>query len=78
MDHELAVPGIQVLEELEGRSPARAAVAAGVDGVFLEVHHSPEQALCDGPNSIPMAEMDDLLKILLDIHAAVRSGVPES
>jgi 2-dehydro-3-deoxyphosphooctonate aldolase (KDO 8-P synthase) len=53
-------------------------VAAGVDGVFLEVHHSPELALCDGPNSLPMAEMDDLLKILLNIHAAVRSAVPES
>ena len=57
---------------------ARAAVAAGVDGVFLEVHHSPEQALCDGPNSVPMAEMEDLLKILLNIHATVRSSLPES
>jgi 2-dehydro-3-deoxyphosphooctonate aldolase (KDO 8-P synthase) len=57
---------------------ARAAVAAGVDGVFLEVHHSPERALCDGPNSLPVAEMDDLLKILLNIHATVKPFVGES
>ncbi|NIR13996.1 MAG: 3-deoxy-8-phosphooctulonate synthase, partial [Gammaproteobacteria bacterium] len=57
---------------------ARAAVAAGVDGVFLEVHHNPEQARCDGPNSIPIAEMDDLLEILLNIHATVKTSVYES
>ncbi len=50
---------------------ARAAVAAGVDGVFLEVHHNPDQARCDGPNSLPLAEVDDLLGVLLDIHTAV-------
>jgi len=50
---------------------ARAAVAAGVDGVFLEVHHNPDQARCDGPNSLPLAAMDDLMRVLLDIHSAV-------
>lgn len=50
---------------------ARAAVAAGVDGVFLEVHHDPDQARCDGPNSLPLAELDDLIRVLLDIHSAV-------
>jgi 2-dehydro-3-deoxyphosphooctonate aldolase (KDO 8-P synthase) len=49
-----------------------------VDGVFLEVHQDPEQARCDGPNSIPIAEMDDLLEILLNIHATVRTSVHES
>jgi 2-dehydro-3-deoxyphosphooctonate aldolase (KDO 8-P synthase) len=53
-------------------SLARAAVAAGVDGIFLEVHQDPEHALCDGPNSVPLAELDALLEILLRIHAAVR------
>ena len=57
---------------------ARAAVAAGVDGVFLEVHHNPEQARCDGPNSIPIAAMDDLVEVLLNIHATVKPFVGES
>jgi 2-dehydro-3-deoxyphosphooctonate aldolase (KDO 8-P synthase) len=54
---------------------ARAAVAAGVDGVFLEVHHSPDQALCDGPNSLTLDEVEDLFDVLLKIHAAVQPGV---
>jgi 2-dehydro-3-deoxyphosphooctonate aldolase (KDO 8-P synthase) len=53
-------------------------VAAGVDGVFLEVHHNPEQARCDGPNSIPIAAMDDLVEVLLNIHATVKPFVGES
>ncbi len=40
---------------------ARAAVAAGVDGVFLETHPSPDHALCDGPNSWPLAKLPALL-----------------
>ena len=51
---------------------ARAAVAAGVDGVFLEVHHDPDRARCDGPNSLPLSAMDNLMRVLLDIHSAVR------
>ena len=39
---------------------ARAAVAAGVDGVFLETHPTPDQALCDGPNSWPLAKLPAL------------------
>jgi len=50
---------------------ARAAVAAGVDGVFLEVHPDPEHALCDGPNSLALAELPRLLRVLIEIHAAV-------
>jgi 2-dehydro-3-deoxyphosphooctonate aldolase (KDO 8-P synthase) len=53
---------------------ARAAVAAGVDGIFMEVHQDPDRALCDGPNSIPLAEVDALVEVLLRIHAAVRPG----
>jgi 2-dehydro-3-deoxyphosphooctonate aldolase (KDO 8-P synthase) len=54
---------------------ARAAVAAGVDGVFLEVHHDPDQARCDGPNSLPIAEMDALLEVLLKVHDAIKPSV---
>ncbi len=50
---------------------ARAAVAAGIDGIFMEVHPQPENALCDGPNSIPLDQVESLLKTLLKIHAVV-------
>jgi 2-dehydro-3-deoxyphosphooctonate aldolase (KDO 8-P synthase) len=49
---------------------ARAAVAAGVDGVFLEVHPDPGRALSDGPNSLPLAEVESLVASLLAIRAA--------
>jgi len=56
---------------------ARAAVAVGVDGVFLEVHHDPEQAPCDGPNSLPVDHMEDLVRVLLAIHDAVTAQAGE-
>jgi 2-dehydro-3-deoxyphosphooctonate aldolase (KDO 8-P synthase) len=46
-------------------------VAAGLDGIFMEVHPRPEKALCDGPNSMPLARVESLLKTLLQIHAVV-------
>ncbi|NTV14294.1 MAG: 3-deoxy-8-phosphooctulonate synthase [Desulfobulbaceae bacterium] len=49
---------------------ARAAVAAGIDGLFMEVHPEPSQALCDGPNSWPLAQVEGLLTGLLAIRAA--------
>lgn len=49
---------------------ARAAVAVGVDGVFLEVHENPDVALSDGPNSLPLAELPALLERLLAIDEA--------
>ncbi|HDZ91434.1 MAG: 3-deoxy-8-phosphooctulonate synthase [Deltaproteobacteria bacterium] len=52
---------------------ARAAVAAGADGVFLEVHPDPDRALCDGPNSLPLHEVEDLVRVLKEIHGLVRS-----
>jgi 2-dehydro-3-deoxyphosphooctonate aldolase (KDO 8-P synthase) len=52
-------------------SLARAAVAVGVDGVFLEVHNDPEQARCDGPNSLPTNDIEDLVGVLLAIHGVV-------
>ena len=50
---------------------ARAAVAAGVDGIFVEVHPDPDQALCDGPNSLKLDTIYDLLKQLKSIHQAI-------
>jgi 2-dehydro-3-deoxyphosphooctonate aldolase (KDO 8-P synthase) len=49
---------------------ARAAVAAGVDGVFLEIHPDPARALSDGPNSLPLPEVEPLLRTLLALRAA--------
>ena len=43
---------------------ARAAVAMGVDALFFEVHDDPDQALCDGPNQIPLADFPALLESL--------------
>jgi len=51
---------------------ARAAVAAGIDGIFMEVHEDPEKALCDGPNSIPLDELPVLLKILKALDFVVK------
>jgi 2-dehydro-3-deoxyphosphooctonate aldolase (KDO 8-P synthase) len=50
---------------------ARAAIAAGADGVFIETHPNPAQALSDGPNMVPLAEMPDLLAQLVRVRAAV-------
>jgi 3-deoxy-8-phosphooctulonate synthase len=50
---------------------ARAAMAAGIDGLFIEVHPDPDKALCDGPNSLPLAEVEPLLKKLLAVRQAV-------
>jgi 2-dehydro-3-deoxyphosphooctonate aldolase (KDO 8-P synthase) len=53
---------------------ARAAVAVGVDGLFMEVHPDPEQALSDGPNMVPLHRLEPLLEQLLAIRAAVAHG----
>ena len=50
---------------------ARAAVAAGLEGIFMEVHPQPDKALCDSPNSMPLDQVEPLLKTLLKIHAVV-------
>jgi 2-dehydro-3-deoxyphosphooctonate aldolase (KDO 8-P synthase) len=47
---------------------ARAAVAAGIDGIFMEVHEDPDRALSDGPNSYRLDELAALLEILKRIH----------
>ncbi len=52
---------------------ARAAVAAGISGLFMETHENPEQALSDGPNSWPLDQMADLLGMLLQIDQLVKS-----
>jgi len=58
---------------------ARAAVAAGIAGLFMETHPDPAKALSDGPNAWPLARMRALLETLKELDVAVkRSGFPES
>jgi 2-dehydro-3-deoxyphosphooctonate aldolase (KDO 8-P synthase) len=53
---------------------ARAAVAAGVSGLFMETHPNPDQALSDGPNAVPLHHMRELLETLLNIDRVVKSS----
>ena len=57
---------------------ARAAVAVGVDGLFMEVHPTPDQALSDGPNMVPLARLEPLLKQLLAVREALGSEIAVS
>jgi 2-dehydro-3-deoxyphosphooctonate aldolase (KDO 8-P synthase) len=58
---------------------ARAAVAAGVSGLFMETHPDPAKALSDGPNAWPLALMRELLITLVELDRVVkRAGFPET
>jgi 2-dehydro-3-deoxyphosphooctonate aldolase (KDO 8-P synthase) len=50
---------------------SKAAIAAGAHGLFIETHPDPDKALCDGPNSMPLEDMEPLLKTLLAIKKVV-------
>jgi 2-dehydro-3-deoxyphosphooctonate aldolase (KDO 8-P synthase) len=56
---------------------SRAAVGAGVAGVFMETHPDPDNALCDGPNSWPLRHVEPLLKTLHALDRVVKHHVPE-
>jgi 2-dehydro-3-deoxyphosphooctonate aldolase (KDO 8-P synthase) len=51
---------------------ARAAVAAGIDGLFMETHPRPAQALSDGPNAWPLPRMEPLLRTIIELDRAVK------
>ncbi len=58
---------------------ARAAVAAGVAGLFMETHPDPDNALSDGPNAWPLAKMESLLGTLIELDAVTKaSAMPEN
>lgn len=54
---------------------ARAAVAAGVSGLFMETHPDPQKALSDGPNAWPLADMESLLEVLIRLDQATKAAV---
>ncbi|HEY0562609.1 MAG TPA: 3-deoxy-8-phosphooctulonate synthase [Methylophilus sp.] len=53
---------------------ARAAVASGIAGIFMETHPDPAKALSDGPNAWPLAKMEDLLHLLVDLDRLVKKA----
>jgi 2-dehydro-3-deoxyphosphooctonate aldolase (KDO 8-P synthase) len=56
---------------------ARAAVAAGCDGIFLETHPRPDEALSDGPNALALADFPDFVRVCLALREALdRSLLP--
>jgi 2-dehydro-3-deoxyphosphooctonate aldolase (KDO 8-P synthase) len=52
---------------------ARAAVSVGISGIFMETHPNPKEALSDGPNAVPLANMQGLLEILTELDHTVKS-----
>ncbi len=77
--HSVQTPG--ALGPTSGGSPefiptlARAATAAGIDGLFLETHQDPPRALSDGANALPLDQLAPLLAQLRAIHASLQSNV---
>jgi 2-dehydro-3-deoxyphosphooctonate aldolase (KDO 8-P synthase) len=55
---------------------ARAATSVGVDALFMEIHASPDEALSDGPNMVPLAHLEALLRQVLSIRAALEASAP--
>ena len=76
MTHSVQLPGAGGSKSSGQRefipTLSRAAVAAGIDGLFFETHPNPANALSDGPNSIPLHKARDQLEILLRIHEQVQ------
>ncbi len=76
--HSVQLPGGQGASsggEREFIAPlTRAAVAAGVDGIFLEVHPRPDEALCDGPNMLALKDLPNLLRQVKDIDAILKTS----
>ena len=53
---------------------ARAAAGAGIDALFVEVHPEPSKALCDGPNSLKLSEVEEILRPIAEIHRIARTA----
>ena len=74
--HSVQLPGGQGTSSGGAREHisvlARAAVAAGVSGVFMETHPDPDNALCDGPNSWPLHLMPELLETLVELDRVAK------
>jgi 2-dehydro-3-deoxyphosphooctonate aldolase (KDO 8-P synthase) len=71
--HSVQLPGGSTTQGERKMAPflARAAVACGCDGVFIETHPQPDRALSDGPNMVPLDELPQLLRQLLRLRSAI-------
>ncbi len=79
--HALQKPGGRA-DSADGRGAqtaalARAGVAVGIAGLFLEAHPDPSQAKCDGPSALPLHEVEPLLCQLIAVDRAVKRGEPD-
>lgn len=79
--HALQKPGGRA-DSADGRGAqtaalARAGVAVGIAGLFLEAHPDPSQAKCDGPSALPLHELEPLLRQLMAVDRAVKRGEPD-
>lgn len=76
--HSVQLPGAQGTSSGGQRqfvsTLARAAIAAGAHGIFIETHPEPEKALCDGPNSLPLSQTPGFLETLLRLYDVVREN----
>lgn len=75
--HALQIPGARA-DGAGGRGPqtsvlARAAVAVGIAGLFVEAHPDPARALCDGPSALPLADLEALLVQVMAVDGAVKA-----
>ena len=66
-------PTVEADVFLDSGTVGRAAVAAGISGLFMETHPDPSKALSDGPNAWPLARMEALLTTLKELDQAVKS-----
>ena len=76
--HSVQLPGGQGTSSGGQREPvpvlARAAVAVGISGLFMETHPNPAQAMSDGPNAVPLGRMKELLATLIDLDRVVKKN----
>lgn len=55
---------------------ARAAAAVGIDALFMEIHENPDVAMSDGPNMVPLTQLEDILRSLLSVRNALEASTP--
>lgn len=56
---------------------SRAAAAIGIDALFMEIHEDPDRALSDGPNMIPLANLEQVLKPILNVRNCLHNSIPD-
>ena len=55
---------------------SRAAAAIGIDALFMEIHEDPDKALSDGPNMVPLANVENILRQILNVRNSLEANIP--